>query len=514
MTEPGHGAAVDGAKRRFLTFRMGERLYAIAAEQVSEVMHVPPVARVPQAPRGLLGLANLRGAVLPIASLRGLLGEPEIGKAPGARAIVLATASPVGVAVDSVDALVTVHAAAIETRQTVLAAEPQERLSGAFKPDGRADVAKILDLQSLLDSAFVQRARPSRAATVSPDGAATDDPPEAADDRRKLITFDVAGQEFALDLEAVREIVPTTATLAGVPRSEALVRGVMAYRDTLLPLLSLRGLLGFGPEAGGDAGREKVVVAAVGGVLVGLVADRMRAIVSAHPDLIEATPPMLAARTGGEAQIAAIYRGEGGARLISILDPNQLFREDVMAKLGEAGQGGATAAPAPQGAGEEAAFLVFQLGDDEFALPIAVVDEVARVPDKITRLPRTPAFLEGVVNLRGDVLPVVDQRRRFDMPPAGNPDGRRLIVVRTERHRAGLIVDGVSEVLRNTGAVEPAPDLAGQPTRLVQGVVNLERAGRMVMLLDPAELLSRTERGLLDAFQNRAAKAGAGRADA
>ena len=60
--------------------------------------------------------------------------------------------------------------------------------------------------------------------------------------------------------------------------------------------------------------------------------------------------------------------------------------------------------------------MVFRLGDDEFGLPIEAVDEVARVPDQITRLPKTPKFLEGVVNLRGEVLPVVDQRRRFDMP--------------------------------------------------------------------------------------------------
>ena len=59
---------------------------------------------------------------------------------------------------------------------------------------------------------------------------------------------------------------------------------------------------------------------------------------------------------------------------------------------------------------------MFRLGDDEFGLPIDAVDEVARVPDQITRVPKTPKFLEGVVNLRGEVLPVVDQRRRFDMP--------------------------------------------------------------------------------------------------
>ena len=91
---------------------------------------------------------------------------------------------------------------------------------------------------------------------------------------------------------------------------------------------------------------------------------------------------------------------------------------------------------------------MFRLGDDEFGLPVEAVEEVARVPDRVTRVPKAPKFLEGVINLRGEVIPVVDQRRRFDMPRLEQGDRRRLVVVRTGRHRAGLIVDSVSEVLR------------------------------------------------------------------
>jgi purine-binding chemotaxis protein CheW len=146
-------------------------------------------------------------------------------------------------------------------------------------------------------------------------------------------------------------------------------------------------------------------------------------------------------------------------------------------------------------------FLVFRLNDDEFALPIDEVDEVARVPDQITRLPKTPKFLEGVVNLRGEVLPVIDQRRRFDMPPSAATAGKRLIIVRTERHRAGLIVDGVSEVLRCApDKITPSPDLTGEALGLVRSVINLEASGRIVLLLDPSELLTRAELGLLDSF--------------
>jgi purine-binding chemotaxis protein CheW len=74
--------------------------------------------------------------------------------------------------------------------------------------------------------------------------------------------------------------------------------------------------------------------------------------------------------------------------------------------------------------------------------------------------------------------------------------------VRSERHRAGLIVDSVSEVLAvAAGVVEAAPELTGDITRLIRGVANLEREGRIILLLDPGELLTRAERGILDAFE-------------
>ncbi len=495
--------ADTGAIRRFLTFRLAHTLYALPAELVSEVIHLPAAARVPQSPAALLGLANLRGTVLPLVGLRELLGLAETAGAAPSKAIVLDAGTPVALAVESVESLVGVAPDRIEVREAELGARDGELLTSAFQSDADAEVAKVLDITGLLAAAFTQRERPQRQPRAVT-GAAKDTQSFAADTApaAMLVTFDVAGQEFALDLESVQEILPAPATLVAMPRAEALVLGVTSLRDRLLPLLSLRALLGFPPKAASD-GREKVVVMRVGGAQVGLVVDRARAILAAQASAIDPIPSVLAARTGGEARIKAIYRGEKGSRLVSILMPEQLFREDVMRRLGQGSQ--SENAPAARGDSRhtsELQFLVFRLGKDEFGLPIDAVDEVGEVPAQITKLPKTPKFIEGVVNLRGDVLPVIDQRRRFEMPVLQESNRRRLVVVRTERHRAGLIVDGVSDVLRvATGSVEPPPELTEQIARLVRGVINLEQSQRMVLVLDPSELLTPAERGRLDAFQ-------------
>lgn len=505
MDEPAASEGDSGA-RRFLTFRVDRRLYALPADEVSEVIRMPAAARVPQSPKSLLGVANLRGSVVPLASLRRLLGLDDLRVSADARAIVLDGAAPVALAVDGVDALVALDAAQVESRQAQLAADEGEVLRGAFQTGAGRDVAKILDIKRLLEAEFTPRARASKAANAL-HMPALEHKADAARDLM-LVSFEVAGQEFGFPVEAVNEILPAPSNLALAPRAEAVVLGVAAFRNTLLPLLSLRGLLGFAETAA--TGLEKVVVVAVSGVLVGLVVDRARSIVAIDPAAIDPTPKVLAARAGGETQIKAIARLDGGRRLISILDTATLFREDVMQRLVGAAEVG-KASTTGQGA-EEAAeiqYLVFRLGDEEFGLPISAVDEVARAPDQITRVPKTPKFLEGVINLRGEVLPVVDQRRRFDLPVfSGDKLRRRLVVVRSERHRAGLIVDSVSEVLRTRAdAIEPAPDLTGEEVRLVDGVVNFAHSGRLVLLLDPTELLSRAERSLLDRFDVRQASA-------
>jgi len=485
------------AKRRFLVFRLAERVYALPAETVAEVIRIPPTARVPQAPRALIGVANLRGAVLPIVSLRAML-DLEAVQAAAARAIVLDGAAPVAIVVDAIDGLVTIDAERIETRSAQLGGERGEQLSGAIPlGDGRG-AAKILDVQALLAGTFTRRARPGNS-IVARSISTTHTPEAAAEEREAFVTFIVAGQEFALDLDLVREIIALPHAIAAAPQVDNTVAGIMALREQLVPLVSLRELLGFAPAPGSEV-RAKVIVASVGGGLVGLIADRAQAVISADPALVDPVPPVIQARSGGESRIKSIYRGEEGRRLVSILAPDQLFREDVMKSLGQVRS--ATQPSEIVRMGEERKFLVFRLGQDEFGLSVEAVVEVARAPDRVTRVPKAPKFLEGVINLRGAVVPVIDQRQRFDMPRLEHGDGRRLVVVQTGRHRAGLIVDSVSEVLRTTAdAIRDAPDLTEDIARLVNGVVNVEAEGRLILILDPAELLTRTERGLLDKFE-------------
>ena len=150
-------------------------------------------------------------------------------------------------------------------------------------------------------------------------------------------------------------------------------------------------------------------------------------------------------------------------------------------------------------------FIIFRLGDQEYGLPIAAVDEIARPPDQITRLPKAPAFIDGVMNLRGTVVPIVDLRRRFELASKEPGSARRILVLAVGGGKTGFMVDGVSEVMKlPDAAIRPAPELSPEQMRLIGRVANLEAQGRMILLVDPTQLLDQVEADVLAKFDRAA----------
>jgi purine-binding chemotaxis protein CheW len=494
---------------RYLTFRVGPSRYALPAALVAEVIRLQSLARVPHAPAALLGVTNLRGAVVPVVGLRELLGQGSTPDQARGLALMLDVGAPAALLIDAVETLEAIADEEIELADAAWREAGGEKIHGALKSTRSRDMTRILDIDGILSTAFTQRPAATRRGRVSPGVLRRETGEQQADDTQMFLAFEVGAQEFALPLTAVDELLPLPAHVAAITRPDAIVAGFASIRDVLTPLLSLRGLLGF--ESSRQTGNcEKVLVLKVAGAAVGLVVDDVRGVVAAPMSLMEPVPAVLTARTRAETRIQAVYRGEGGRRLISILSPELLFADEVVQRLAKVTpnmQISAKAAAEP--VQDPAIFLVFRLGQDEFALAIDAVVEVAAVPPQITRLPKSPKFLEGVINLRGEVLPIIDQRRRFELP---HPDDatRRLVVVKTASLRAGIIVDSVTDILHTSAAaIAPPPELTAQLSRLVRGVVNLHETQRLILLLDPTELLTRAEQGQLESFQTQSKKAGA-----
>jgi purine-binding chemotaxis protein CheW len=144
---------------------------------------------------------------------------------------------------------------------------------------------------------------------------------------------------------------------------------------------------------------------------------------------------------------------------------------------------------------EELQLVVFTLATEEYALPITKVQEINRIV-AITKLPQTPDFMEGIINLRGRIIPVIDLRKRFALAMADYTDDSRIIVVEIGGRTVGVIVDAVTEVVTlQSDRIEPPPTAFAIESQYIQGVGKLDN--RLLILLDLDRTLSTNEENVL-----------------
>jgi purine-binding chemotaxis protein CheW len=489
------GAAGGG---QFVTFHIDEGVFAVPLAEVQEIIRMPDLVHVPLSPLALEGLANLRGSVMAVTSLRRIFAYPDLDHDDATRVVVLNRGVPSGLVVDRMAAVVSVQAEEIEPAAGIETAIRADFLRGIIRQPGQRGIIMILDSKQL--SADGDDEAPSRAAQGDHGaGEAARPAANAAIDEVQLVSFEAASQEYALSIEHVQEIMQMPASIAAVPKSDAHVLGIMTLREKLLPLVSLRTMLQL-PPAAADERNKIVVVSLPGGASVGIVMDMVREVLRVAQSRLEPMPALLS----GSGEITALCRLENGNRLVSVLSAEALFGSPAVTRaLAQiTDETGETASMAENPSATDAVaeleeqFVVFRLADEEYGAPIEAVQEIVRVPEALTRVPKAPAFIRGVVNLRGAVLPVVDQRSRFALPEIPRSDRQRIMVFTIAGVRTGFIIDSVSEVLKiPRAAIGPAPDLSAEQARLISRVANLESQKRIIMLIAVDQLLAGQEFG-------------------
>lgn len=446
---------------RVLACRAGGERLALPAAALDSIQPPAPLTRVPRAPDCLLGMASLRGAAVPVVSLARLLGREEAPAGRAARLLLLRGRAPMALAVEAVL--------------------------------GLADDAAPLALEALLARAFAAPAAP--AAPLAP---ARPDPMPACGAVGgavlSLLRCRVAGQDFALPLEAVETVLRLPPGFAPMPGLGHAALGVLPHRGRPLPLLSLAALLGRGAALPGHGAR--ILVLCREGARAGLVVEAVRGTLAVPEAAVEPVPPILAHGLG-EGRVAAIARLEEGRRLLPILAPAPLLEGAPPAPAAEAAE------VAPLAAGEGERVLLLRLGERDFALPLAAVEEVRRATAALARLPQapgeTPEGLAGLMTLRGEPLPVMDLRRLLGLPPAAW--GGRVVVARLDGLRVALAVDAVPG-LRSLprAALAASPRAAGGAAPLVEAGASLPDDAGVVLLLSPAVLLGEADSALCAAL--------------
>jgi purine-binding chemotaxis protein CheW len=428
------------------------------------------------------------------------LGFDERESDDSSRAVVIDMGQSLGFVVDRVASVIGVDAGKIEGVESISGTVNTDLLSGLIKDIGGHAMVMILNFEKLIAQEFAQLAAIARNQTTMADqglvsssgGSASE---HAADDELHLVSFDVAHQEYAIAIEDVQEIVQIPEQIVQVPHAQSHVLGVMTLRNRLLPLVALRRMFGLAELGAND--QSRIVVVSIRGASVGIVVDSVKEVLRVPHRNVEAMPTMLA-REGDMADITKICQLDKGKRLVSVISTENLFRhsaiKEALNTVTEKNHSVDSGSSGDGAADDDEQVVVFRLGAEEFGVPIESVQEIVRVPDVLTHVPKATAAVEGVINLRGSVLPVIDLRRRLGLAATERNDGQRIVVFLIRGVRTGFIVDAVAEVLKVPGRfIEPAPNLSSEQASLLARMANLEKQKRMLQLIDPAHLLGEGE---------------------
>ncbi len=150
--------------------------------------------------------------------------------------------------------------------------------------------------------------------------------------------------------------------------------------------------------------------------------------------------------------------------------------------------------------------VVFDLMNEHYGVDIAAVDSIVKM-QQITSVPHAPSFVEGVTNLRGKVLPIIDLRRRFGLPQGDDTKETRIVTVDVDGLKVGMVVDAVSEVLRvsEEDIEPPSPIVTTVDSAFITGIAKVDdgagNSGRLIILLDLGKVLSSEEQVELQTLQ-------------
>jgi purine-binding chemotaxis protein CheW len=487
----------------YVSFCLGQETYGIGIDDVKQIIRLPHITRVPKMPEHVLGMSNLRGEVMPLTDLSLRLGyQKPCEQTEDARVIVIEKEGTLnGFVVESVSEVKSTEMHQLDAFPEMLNADVDKRyINGIMKVNqgGHVMLIQILNTDEVIDIAAL-KAQIDKQGYRKTSAARHEELQAATLHEKRFISFNIGKQEYAVEIHRINEII-WMPEVTGIPGLPDYVMGIFSLRGRVIPLISLHDK--FGKEHTGTNDNSRVIIVDINNVMVAFAADKVNAVLSVDENLIEEPPKAFAEE---ESEIAAVLKLEKGERLVMALEPKNIVNKTELEALSKVAEQSSTgdltmADLNSHTKDEEKQIVTFQIENEQYGILIEKVQEINRYTN-VTKVPKTPRFVEGIINLRGEVIPLIDLRTRFDLKAKERDEFTRVIIVNLKNMKVGFVVDGVDEVLRikndDIDAVPPVLS-ATVSSEFIGGVVNVVSKQRMILLLNIEDLFSQSEMSKLE----------------
>jgi len=441
-------SSVDAEVQKVVTFRIAKEEFAFHMEHVREILRVETPNQVPDVPDYVLGVLTVRGRILPVIDLRRLLQQRSLADE------FAASCRPLR--------------------------EEYERWID--------QTAKFLasGSQQAVDSSVMEHLRQWLAETNS----------------SSQLLMETLAKARGLNEKVIKQLQLRSKHELHGDRDAARACGedvLSGSRETVAALRKFEEQIAQNIQED-----QRIIVVDADGLVLGLVVDHVHEVLNVPKSLME--PPPRITSSGGM-ELSGVAKLDDGARLIMLLDVASLMKDQKLREVGNSSAENAETkrtgeihkAGADGAELSEVQLVTFLLAAEEYGVPISQIQEIDRLA-KITKVPKAAEFIEGITNLRGEVIPVLDTRKRFELEVKPPDDRTRIIIVDLGGVKTGLLVDSVREVLnlaRNDIAPPPEAIGSGIDQQFISGIGKVDSGKRMIVLLDVEKILSRQEQAHL-----------------
>ncbi|WP_321392073.1 chemotaxis protein CheW [uncultured Desulfuromusa sp.] len=435
----------------FAFFLLDNQEFGIKVEHVREtILHKHEFTRMPCSMDALDGLINLRGSIIPIINLRSRFHLNAIQRTPESPiAIVQFNRGLFGLLFDEISEVIRVKQSEICLVETA-EEDPELCNQGVISLDGGDRIVQLLDLERLFKKYNLPRINNE-----------TFQSQQVFIPRKQDITFMLNGQEYAIAVDAIREIMKPPAIKRKILVHPA-IKGVIELRGKLINIVDLRNYFNFPAE--GILPESRIIILQ-GDLNCGILVDAIKEVIQYDEDLLLAVPVLQKSQD----HISGIVALEDGRNIIK-LDTEHLFDNKLIQQL----QGNMKLHAEDLNSGEDVkhqeggnsseikdkVLISFRL-DNNYAFDITLFREIINYSAAIVPLPGQQHYQEGLLNLRNSAIPIINLRKYYAMDNHTNVNEAKIIILNLPEKTIGIMVDEIIEIVKPARMdVERIPQLS------------------------------------------------------
>lgn len=467
---------------RYVTFNIGDELFGVDIMCVESIIPPQSITTVPRTPDYFLGIINLRGEVISIVDMRKRFGlAPKEITADTRIVVILSNGLLVGMLVDRIHSIENLIAGKLQKAPPLAVLEQKKFISSSFKlPNGKI-LLTLLHHKLIDDKDFIieQEFKFSQEIIdASPKGR------ESWVKEIPLVSFKIGKEHYTVECKYVEEII-FMPSLTAVPDMEGIIEGIFYLREAVVPIIKLGERIGLSRTKITQDSQVIVIKKSLFGIKVGLIVDDIREIFFVAEDEVVGSPINLNKAQSEHLKGVFKYKLEDESLIIMLLNLEKLFSKVELEVLRELEFATTQTEKAITQREATIGILEFIIANERYAVKVADTNEIIRVT-KTVPVPKAPLYIKGIINLRGDVISIIDVGLLVDRKRRDITKEARILIVKAGNDVAGLLVNkvlGIRKIMLSS--FEPPSDLIKQKGNIfIEGIGKIDESGEIIVLMD------------------------------